>query len=257
MNILHRLNVPKEFAQPDDLVVALLPWVLSSTQLTKESRLPNSEPHALATILESDRWTRSMRAKPAYQHALRILGFPEELHNYMHDRLFCIWWNHQTSSKNAGLETKLLHNIMEQARAKPAGYTNEARVVFVHVSALTSLHKLPGLVERRSKRPHVNFYTYGSHEEVFPSLWSVKEIYPCGEIALLTIQRLAERSNCLSGGIITFSPSVMFHNPIDMLQKIRQISAHSLWECYILPSALGMLARMVCGDDDPLTVFER
>ena len=49
----------------------------------------------------------------------------------------------------------------------------------------------------------------------------------------------------------------MFHNPIEMLFKIRQINAHSLWECYILPSALGMLAKMVCGDEDPLAVFER
>jgi len=184
MNILHRLRVPPGFVQPDNLVVALLPWTLSKAQLTKESRLSNSETHALPAALESDRWTRSMRVKPGYQHALRVLGFPEELHNYMHDRLFCIWW--RTSSKNAGLETKLLHNIMEQARAKPAGYTNEARVVFVHVSALSSLHKLPGLVERRSKRPHVHFYTYGSHEDVFPSLWSVKEIYPCGEIFLVS-----------------------------------------------------------------------
>ena len=182
MNILHHLKLPSGFAQPDNLVVALLPWALSRPQLIKESRLPNTEPHSLPTLLESDRWTRSIRVKPGYQHALRILGFPEDLHNYMHDRLFCIWWNHRTSSKNAGLETKFLYNIMEQARAKPAGYTNEARLVFVHVSALTTLHRLPGLVERRSKRPHVHFYTYGSHEDVFPSLWSVKEIYPCGEI---------------------------------------------------------------------------
>ena len=182
MNIVHRLKVPEGFAQPNNLVVALLPWALSGAQIAKEGRLPNSEPHALPAMLESDRWTRSIRVKPGYQHALRILGFPEELHNYMHDRSFCVWWDHRTTSRNAGLETKLLHNIMEQARAKQAGYTNEARVVFVHVSALTSLHKLPGLVERRSKRPHVHFYTYGSHENVFASLWSVKEIYPCGEI---------------------------------------------------------------------------
>lgn len=181
MNILDHLKVPPGFVQPGNLVVALLPWVLSGAQLAKESRLPNSEPQVLPAALELDRWTRSMRVKPAYQHALRILGFPEELHNYMHDRLFCVLWNHRASSKNAGLETKLLHNIMEQARAKPATHATEARVVFVHVSVLTSLHRLPGLVERRSKRPHVQFYTYGSHESVFPSLWSVKEIYPCGE----------------------------------------------------------------------------
>jgi hypothetical protein len=109
----------------------------------------------------------------------------------MHDRLFCILWNHRTSSKNAGMETKLLLNIMEQARAKQADPLNEARILFVHVAALTSLHKLPGLVERRSQRPHVQFYTYGSHEDVSPSLWLVKEIYPCGEIFLsLIIQYL-------------------------------------------------------------------
>ena len=182
MNILPHFNLPSGFALPDSLVVALLPYSLSKSQLIKESHLANSEPHSLPTLLESDRWTRSIRVKPGYQHGLRILGFPEDLHNYMHDRLFTILWNHRTSSKNAGMETRLLLNIMEQARAKPAGQSNEARIVFVHVSALTSLHRLPGLVERRSKRPHVHFYTYGSHEDVSPSLWSVKEIYPCGEI---------------------------------------------------------------------------
>ena len=182
VDILHRLKIPPGFAQPDNLIVALLPWVLSRPQLTKESRLRNSESQAIPGMLDSDRWARSIRVKPGYQHALRILGFPEDLHNYMHDRPFCVWWNHQTSSKNVGLETKLLHNIMEQARAKRVGYTNEARVVFVHVSALTTLHRIPGFVERRSKRPHVQFYTYGSHEDVSPTLWSVKEIYPCGKI---------------------------------------------------------------------------
>jgi hypothetical protein len=181
MNILPNLKLPPGFAQSDNLVVALLPWVLSKPQLIKESRLPNSESLAFPPLLESDRWTRSIRIKPSYQHALRILGFPEDLHNYMHDRLFSVWY-HRTCSKTVGLETKLLYNIMEQARAKLAAYTTEARLVFVHVSALTSLHRLPGLVERRAKRPHVHFYTYGSHEDVFPSLWSVKEIYPCGEI---------------------------------------------------------------------------
>lgn len=185
VNVLPHLNLPSGFAQPDNLVVALLPWVLSKPQLTKESRLLKSELPSVPPLLEPDRWTRSIRVKPGYQHALRVLGFPEDLHSYMHDRLFCILWNHRTSSKNAGMETKLLLNIMEQARAKPAGQSNEARIVFVHVSALTSLHRLPGLVERRSKRPHVHFYTYGSHEDVSPSLWSVKEIYPCGEIFLV------------------------------------------------------------------------
>jgi hypothetical protein len=71
----------------------------------------------------------------------------------------------------------------------------------------------------------------------------------------LTVQCLL--LNDKSGGIITFSPSAMFHDPIEMLHKIKQIKAHSLWECYILPSALGMLAKMVCGDDDPLAVLER
>ena len=185
VNVLPHLNLPSGFAQPDNLVVALLPWVLSKPQLTKESRLLKSELPSVPPLLEPDRWTRSIRVKPGYQHALRVLGFPEDLHSYMHDRLFCILWNHRTSSKNAGMETKLLLNIMEQARAKPAGQSNEARIVFVHVSALTSLHRLPGLVERRSKRPHVHFYTYGCHEDVSPSLWSVKEIYPCGEISLV------------------------------------------------------------------------
>ena len=49
----------------------------------------------------------------------------------------------------------------------------------------------------------------------------------------------------------------MATDPIGIIQQIYKIKDHPLWECYVLPSALGMLAKEVCGDEDPLANFER
>lgn len=43
----------------------------------------------------------------------------------------------------------------------------------------------------------------------------------------------------------------------DLLHRIRQASSHPLWTSYVTPSVMGMIARMICGSDDPLAVFDR
>ncbi|KAF8640769.1 hypothetical protein AX17_000419 [Amanita inopinata Kibby_2008] len=246
-DLCQRFNVPSQLQQYDSLIVALLPWKLSSKQIALDWR--NSFVHHLArhtsiepTIADSARWERSIRTKVSYHHALRILKFPNALHDFMvqeHRRPFCIWWEGGDSIKGRmGVETAYLSSIMEQCRAANVGSKAAARVVFVHVGALATVHKLPGFTERRTRQPLVHFYIYGSHECVAPDVWGVREIWPCG-------------------GIITFTPQSVLDDFQGVLHRIRQVHAHPLWACYIMPSVLGMIARLTCRNEDPLHVYDR
>jgi len=48
----------------------------------------------------------------------------------------------------------------------------------------------------------------------------------------------------------------MHSDPLGVINLIRNINAHPRWTCYILPSALGMLAKLECRNEDPFKVFE-
>ena len=43
----------------------------------------------------------------------------------------------------------------------------------------------------------------------------------------------------------------------DALELIKQINEHPLWECYVLPSVVAMLAKLTCQDENPLALFDR
>ncbi|GLB33577.1 hypothetical protein LshimejAT787_0104610 [Lyophyllum shimeji] len=247
-----RFRPPMVLQRAGTLVAALVPWDLMSGQLTKHSRkppntyLPVNADLDEAMISDEIRWTRSIRTKSTYHHALRILKFPKWLHDYLlaegRERTFWVWWEGgDGTKKKAGMETHLLHAIMEQCRARKVRQNlAEARIVFVHVGALRTLFKRQGVLEIIAGCPHIQFYTYGTHETVPPEYWGVREIYPCG-------------------GIVTFTPKAILDDPIGVLHRISQIHSHPLWECYILPSALGMVAKLhlQTGNDDPLALCDR
>ncbi|KAF9015377.1 hypothetical protein BDQ17DRAFT_1536047 [Cyathus striatus] len=155
------------------------------------------------------------------------------------DRAYCIWNEGVQGSKTGkDPETKLLQAVLRECPgARDVGHKSDIRVVFVHVGALRTLHKLPGLTERRLRVASLQFYTYGTHPTVCPEIWGIREIYPCG-------------------GIVTFSPSALLGDPITLLKQIRRLNQHDLWECYILPSALGMAAKLACGQEDPLINYD-
>ena len=188
-----RFNVPSDLLRPQSLVISLLPWQLSTRQISMDWREPVSSTLRKAvsiqpTLPDFARWERSIRSKVSYHHALRLLQFPKELHDFMvreQARTFCVWWDggDNTNIKSyAGIETNYLMSVMEQCRAGhvPTKTTTVARVVFIHVGALKTVHKLPGLSERRGKHPSVRFYTYGTHDSVTPQFWGIREIWPCG-----------------------------------------------------------------------------
>lgn len=97
------------------------------------------------------------------------------------NRTYCAWWSFEGGAEElSGLETKQLHGIMKACKAKNVGHKKDARVVFVHVGALQTLHQLPAFAERRCRRPEIHFYTYGTHMSVPRGRWGVHPIYPLG-----------------------------------------------------------------------------
>lgn len=60
-----------------------------------------------------------------------------------------------------------------------------------------------------------------------------------------------------AGGVVTFVPQAALDDYPDLIHRIRQIYSHPFWTAYVIPSAVGMIARMICGKDDPVAVFDR
>ncbi|KAG6867920.1 hypothetical protein C0993_009514 [Termitomyces sp. T159_Od127] len=83
-------------------------------------------------------------------------------------------------------------------------------------------------------------YTYGSHETIPRKLWGIREIYPCG-------------------GIVTFTPQALLDDISGVIHRIGQIQRHPLWECYIMPSVLGMAVTLYSQREgsDPISDFDR
>jgi hypothetical protein len=205
-SLCRRFKVPTEVQVAGSLVAILLPLASSPTQRSRGWRKPASmylpaEIHMEPMIADKTRWERSIRTKPVYQHAIRMLQFPSWLHEYMsageHSRAFCVWWETgDVKKKKAAMETMFLYSIMEQCRAKhSSSSSSDIRVVFVHVGALKNIHKFPSFVEKCSKANHIQFYTFGTHECIPPEEWGVREIYPCGMSCLIIALLCAE--NCL------------------------------------------------------------
>jgi hypothetical protein len=60
-----------------------------------------------------------------------------------------------------------------------------------------------------------------------------------------------------SGGIVTFTPSALLEDPIGVYKLVAQIVKHPLWACYLLPSAIGMVAKLTREGEDPLAVYDK
>ncbi len=201
------------------------------------------------------------------QHALRTLKYPPWLHDFLlkRPRDYCVWYDDEKQNmrgkqmpfdlKGGNLETYWLATILEQYGGVNKGYKADVEVIFVHVGAVKTLHKVGALVERRAKRPDILFVTFGTHQRVHPERWGFGRIYPVGESFL----------DCLTpgifdhspGGIMTFTPKALVEDPLGIHQRVSQISENSNWEAYIMPAVLGMAVHMHYKIGDALEAFDK
>jgi len=156
---------------------------MSVEQGKQEWRKPADENPTIRDFFPTNRRGHLLRRYPIYCRGVFALKFPKWLHDHMSqpNREFCIWNDGADGyPKLPYLETRWLLSILSHCRAKDAGRKADVRVVFVHVGAMKTLYKLPALVERRSRRPEIQFFTYGTHESVSPERWGIHEIFPLG-----------------------------------------------------------------------------
>ncbi|TDL28823.1 hypothetical protein BD410DRAFT_781374 [Rickenella mellea] len=243
-----RLEVPPFLCNTGNLVIALLPWRVSPT-IYNETRLRSSGKTMLPIGMDNQTEILHANTKSRYdyQMALDHLRLPEELVTFMPRRPYCVWatpietkpTNHGcTFAPNLQRDTEALLKVMKELQAENRGYKTDIRVVFVHVGALCDMiRNLPAIMERRMRRPEIQFWTYGSHESVEPARWGSREIFPVG-------------------GIVTFTPSALLEDPWGIELLIGKIHQHPLWDCYVLPSVLGLFAKSACLGDDPMAVFD-
>ncbi|KAA1468561.1 hypothetical protein DENSPDRAFT_474387 [Dentipellis sp. KUC8613] len=238
-------HVPESLRVAGSFVAALLPWVLSAAKLRKLDISPLEPPEIpgeRSVQAQPTDLARRVRFNPGYMRALYTLQFPAWLHDYMSrsSRTFFVWSTLPGTKRDGQpvtecVETKALREILTQCGAREVEADKPARLVFVHVGALRTLHKLVGLVERCQK-PSIQFFAYGTSETVPPERWGVREIFPLG-------------------GIATFTWTAYMENPVALDQFIAMVEDHPLWSCYVTPSAIAMLVREGCGSD-PLSAFQ-
>lgn len=172
-----------------------MPWELKAKDFQRlhwKPRIPSTgttlDPAFIPMLDEAGRKVISQRR---FYQALHILQFPKTLYDFVAapNHPYCIWYAPgDCMPSGSGYETSLLKEILSKCASKDVGYKAEARVIFVHVGALTRLQDLPGLAERR-KHPNPRFITYGTYPSVPRERWGVRELYPIG-MAILSSKRM-------------------------------------------------------------------
>ncbi|KAJ7188675.1 hypothetical protein C8R46DRAFT_1184034 [Mycena filopes] len=187
-------------------------------------------------VLSPTRWRQSIREEKAYHLALRIIQLPAYVREFAFKYPSTVWCRLAGSDDEDGREdqeTQLLRRILKRKKAGIVPCEDpsaDVHTVFMHVGALRNIHNLPHLMERRL-RPDVRFCLYGTHETVHPSRWGFKEIY-------------------LLGGVVTFTPEALVDDPWGVLRTLREIDAHPLWTCYLLPQVVGMAHKLSQSRED-------
>ncbi|KAI0936045.1 hypothetical protein AcV5_004288 [Taiwanofungus camphoratus] len=241
------LKVPQDLADGNSLIAALVPWELTHEEykaaLWQNPRTASMKDKFMDLVLSENgrHGEHKLTSNRFYHRAIRILQFPKSLHEFMSqpNRPYCIWYSPADGTvSEPGIDTLALRAILTVCGARDVGYKADVRVIFVHVGALSTLHNLHVLAIRRYKRPDLRFYTYGAHETVPPTRWGIRDIFPLG-------------------GIITFTPSVIIEHLAGICSLIKKIDEHPLWECYLLPSVVALVAKLTCQEQNPLTLFDK
>ena len=179
-------QVPPNFngVTGEHLTAAIILWTLQHH--TPHLRPFKTFPQRPSTHIPNTKHQENfLQARRKFVLAIQMLGFPHKLYEFFHDtvkdRTFSIWWKTPNDSESSALETSMLKDILETTYGRHVGYEKNARVMFVHVSSLETIHMIPKLVNRRQGYPRsVQFYTYGTSEVIPKVFWGIQEIYPCG-----------------------------------------------------------------------------
>ncbi|KIY69661.1 hypothetical protein CYLTODRAFT_221520 [Cylindrobasidium torrendii FP15055 ss-10] len=184
------------------------------------------------------------------QYALRILKLPKELHTFLASkpRSYCVWRDstknaHANGKKNIAVadmefETRLLHEMLKNYEGENKGFYTDTEIVFVHVSALKTIHEIKSFAERMWKRVVGAFITYGRHASVPEEMWGFRSVFE-------------------KGGRVTCTPKAFLENPKALLTLLEDIGKHQHWSVNLQPEMLGALVRMFHQREDPLWMLEK
>jgi hypothetical protein len=235
------LRVPEHLRQDSHnthVLVALLPWLISSAKYSKGTTRNQVDEtiQQLSTPSSQSKDSHRRILREAAAMAIDLLSIPRELVDFMQfsNRKYCIWsLPADGAALNPGFETRQLKYVLDKTKAMSVSLDGEARVIFIHVGALKTFYELSAVVIKRRDAPEVRFFTYGTHESVPSSRWGVREIFPLG-------------------GIVTFTPLAIAEDPVGCHSLMRNLAQHPLWECYLIPSIVGLSHALACGKDKPV-----
>ncbi|KAJ7183490.1 hypothetical protein C8R46DRAFT_883933, partial [Mycena filopes] len=235
-SFLKRIGALPAMCRGTCLVVALLlaDEPLPPKKAPDKDFLPLLSRRLERAVLSAVEWRRSIREQPAYHLALSVLQLPTEVREFISSHSSTVWFNSGNGDLREDQDTRHLLAVLRESRVGSVPLNNpSADIVFIHVAALGNIHNLPHLGHRR-RRVEVRFCLYGAHESIPPALWRHREIY-------------------LLGGVVTFTPEALASDAFGVLKTIRDIHAHPLWTCYLLPQVLGIAIHLAqtCADDTP------
>ncbi|KAG1885640.1 hypothetical protein F4604DRAFT_1951840 [Suillus subluteus] len=234
------LRVPEHLRQDSQnthVLVTLLPWLVSSAKYSKGTTRKRVD-ETIQQLLTPGGQSKDSRRRILREAAMAIdlLSIPRELLDFMQfsNRKYCIWsFPADGAALNPGFETRQLKYVLDKTKATSVSLDGEARVIFIHVGALKTFYELSAVVTKRRDAPEVRFFTYGTHESVPSSRWGMREIFPLG-------------------GIVTFTPLAIAEDPVGCYNLMRNLAQHPLWECYLIPSIVGLSHSLACGKDKPV-----
>jgi hypothetical protein len=260
-------KVPSYLRDQSSLLAALVPWSLTAKEVAQNT-IPISSNEwihgnlsaELQKRIESSSETRKHLQTPLFSQGLRIHKFTLDIWDFLtrSPRLYCLWPNPSDGKpSDTGYETSALVAVLNACSAKNVGYKADVRVVFVHVGALPTFHKLPALAMRRCKQQEMRIYSYGTHPTVPSDRWGMREIFPIGAYECLVPLLHLFLSGMHTGGILTFSPRALWEDPLGAYRLVRLADQHPFWMSYIHPYVLAALVKRDYATVDPIPLVER
>ena len=186
------VSVPHSMQNSGGLIIAILPWQKSPEDFANE-RLGEPWYNILGLDMEKSavgKVSGEGRQSISYESALAILAMPDDILLHLQRKSYCIWaasveedpldsgMDFESIYESLSEETKALIAVFEEKEAQNVGFKAFPEMIFIHVAALGTVNKLPGLVEIRENHNETSFFTYGRHDSIDPRYWGVHKLYP-------------------------------------------------------------------------------